>query len=707
MRPPLITPTQTQQLISTAALESHTFLEGPAGTGKSTAGAGRLLHLLQRGLPGDVILVWVPQRTLATSYYEALEATEHLTGWPPTVVTIGGLARRMVDLFWPLIAEEAGFAHPDQPPTFLTLETAQYYMAHLVRPLLDEGYFSAVTIKRSRLYSQIIDNLNKAAAVGFAHTEISARLADAGAGDPTQIRIFGDAQECANRFRQYCLDHNLLDFSLQLEIFTKFLWPLPLCREHLIDSYRHMIVDNLEEDVPVAHDILRSWVPATDSALLIYDQQGGYRRFLGADPDSAYTLSAICPEHVEFTDTFTTPEPLATFGEQLAVVLRRPDYGPTREPADLDATRARLDFEIHEFFPDMLQWIAQKIADLVDEEGVPPGEIAVLAPFLPDSLRFSLIYQLENLGIPVRSHRPSRALRDEPVAECLLTLAQFAHPDWGFQPTAFDVAYALVQAVAELDLVRAQLISEALYRTPDGVPTLLPFDEIQTALQGRITYLLGGRYEGLRTWLEAYRRGPAVELDIFLGRLFGELLSQPGYGFHNDFRAGETTANLIESVQKFRWAAGEPLLKEAIPLGKEYIAMVQEGVIAAQYIRSWQLEPDDAVLLAPAYTFLMRNRPVDYQFWLDVGSRGWHERLFQPLTHPYVLSRWWVAGQPWLDAHEVEAEEDALFKLTLGLFNRCRQNIYLGLSEMNNQGYAYRGQLLVAIQRALQRLPAA
>ena len=41
----------------------------------------------------------------------------------------------------------------------------------------------------------------------------------------------------------------------------------------------------------------------------------------------------------------------------------------------------------------------------------------------------------------------------------------------------------------------------------------------------------------------------------------------------------------------------------------------------------------------------MSNRPVDYQFWLDVGGRGWFERLYQPLTHPYVLSRALAAGR--------------------------------------------------------------
>ncbi|HEY5669911.1 MAG TPA: hypothetical protein VIS10_07910, partial [Anaerolineales bacterium] len=141
---------------------------------------------------------------------------------------------------------------------------------------------------------------------------------------------------------------------------------------------------------------------------------------------------------------------------------------------------------------------------------------------------------------------------------------------------------------------------------------------------------------------------------------------------------------------------------EGIPLGKEYLMMVQDGVIAAQYIRSWQILPGDAVMVAPAYTFLMSNRPVEVQFWLDVGSRGWFERLYQPLTHPYVLSRGWGQGQIWTDEHEFHASQDSLRRLVLGLVRRCRRGIYLGLSELSEQGYEERGMLLQVIQRVLR-----
>jgi hypothetical protein len=251
-----------------------------------------------------------------------------------------------------------------------------------------------------------------------------------------------------------------------------------------------------------------------------------------------------------------------------------------------------------------------------------------------------------------------------------------------------------------MDLVRARLLTDIVYRPKQGV--LAPFDQMVGEKQERITFVLGNRYDDLRLWLAEYAQGPQAELDHFLSRLFGELLSQPGYSFHLDYAAGEVTANLVESVQKFRWAVGRTLAEEGVLLGKEYLQMVQDGVIAAQYIRSWQVLPEDAVLLAPAYTFLMSNRPVDVQFWLDVGSRGWFERLYQPLTHPYVLSREWSEGSPWTDEDEHRASQEAMRRLALGLVRRCRRGIYLGLSGLSEQGYEQKGPLLRVIQGVLR-----
>ncbi len=297
------------------------FVAGRAGTGKTTVGVERMRYLLTQGIPADSILMLTPQRTMQEPYLDLLYSPERSAGGEVTSATIGGLAKRMCDLFWPLAAEAAGFKHPDQPPVFLTLETAQYYMAYLVRPLLEQGYFQSLTIDRNRLYSQILDNLNKSAVVGFPYTEIGARMDAAWFGDPVQRRIYQDAQECAKLFREYCLEHNLLDFSLQLEIFSNILWPQEQVQDYLKRTYRHLIYDNVEEDAPRAHDIISEWLADFDSALLIYDTDAGYRYFLGGDAVTGYALSEACDERIEFTDSFVSSENIIQLSDTLVSAI--------------------------------------------------------------------------------------------------------------------------------------------------------------------------------------------------------------------------------------------------------------------------------------------------------------------------------------------------------------------------------------------------
>jgi hypothetical protein len=368
--------------------------------------------------------------------------------------------------------------------------------------------------------------------------------------------------------------------------------------------------------------------------------------------------------------------------------------------------RPALVHETHTFFPQMLDWVVEKIAGAIEEDGVSPKDIVVLAPFLSDSLRFSIVNRLEKKNIPVKTHRPSRSLREEPATLCLLTLASIAHPDWGTIPAKFDVAHCLMQSIDGLDLIRAKILTEIVYRVKQDKLSLSPFDQIIPATQERISYVLGEKYDYLRLWLEEYQNSGRNELDHFISRLFGELLSQTGYGFHTSFDKGQVSANLVDSIRKFRRVVGETLAESGIDIGKEYIEMVQDGVIAAQYMPSWQIQEENAVFVAPAYTYLISNYPVDIQFWLDIGNRSWSERLYQPLTHPYVLSRNWPADRPWTDVEEVETSEQVLDALTTGLLNRCRRKVYLGLSEYNEQGYEQRGPLLQAFHRILQSLVA-
>lgn len=679
-----------------AAPGEKIFLEGPPGCGKSSAAAARLIELLNRGIPAQQILVLTPQRSLAQPYIHALQHSTFPPGGQVTIVTLGGLAQRLVQLFWPIAAPLAGFTQSERPPVFLTLETAQYYMAQVAQPFLEQGYFEQISIDHNRLYSQILDNLNKSAVVGFAHTQLAEKLKNAWTGLPGQLVVYDQVQECANAFRDFCLKNNFLDFSLQFEIFAQKLWPAEEIRNYLTQTYRHVIYDNIEEDVPVAHDILLEWLPKMESSLLIYDQGGGNRIFLGADPDYAYGLSEISSQHLTWIDSFIISPPLVEFENTIHKSLHK----------QLDSLDSGLIIQAFthinaRFFTEMVEKVCEVILKLVKDNQVAPQEIAILTPYLSDSLRYALNNRLQQSNIPTRSIRPSRSLFDEPAARCLVNLARIAHPQWGSLPNAGEFRNVLLQIIHGIDLVRTDLITRILYRPNSPQNILADFDRVNAEMQERITFTFGNRYTLLRQWINTYRQQVEPDqLDVFLSRLFGELLSQSGFGFHEQWDAASVTAQLIESVQKFRRVT-DPDMEGTSQIGPEYLRMVQEGVIAAQYLQPYQ-QVADAVLIAPAYTFIMANQPVRFQFWLDVGSLSWWQRLYQPLTHPYVLSRHWNPEDRWGDAQEFTANQEALSRLTYGLITRCKEHVYLCTNRINERGAEEHGPLLQSIQMILR-----
>jgi hypothetical protein len=316
---------------------------------------------------------------------------------------------------------------------------------------------------------------------------------------------------------------------------------------------------------------------------------------------------------------------------------------------------------------------------------------------LSDALRFALEQRLSAWHIPARTHRPSRALREEPIVRTCLTLARLAHPKWGVMPSAQDVSLALMSAIADLDWVRAQLLTGVAYR--DG--RLTDFDQLRADVRERVGDELGLSYNVLFGWLSLYLDGEPLPLDGFLRRLFGEVLAQAGFRLQQNADGARMVANLIESAQNFRHTVNA--IEPERDTGAEYLRMAESGLIADQYVRDWTLdEAEEGVLIAPAYTYLMSNRPVDYQIWLNIGSESWAQRLYQPLTHPYVLSRQWLEKRRWTDTDEQQVSAEILHNLASGLIRRCRKKVYLGHCQFGEQGYEQRGALADLMSRVLR-----
>jgi len=685
------------------------FLEGPAGAGKTTQAIERIRSLIDNGVSPDHILLLTPHRSYTLAYEEAFDQR---SWYGLGKATIGGLARRYVSLFWPEVLAHSKYPFEQgQEPTFLTYEVAQYFMARLVSPLIEQGYFADLKLTRHRLYSQLLDNLNKAAVNDIQLDALGDYLRAARIGAELSA---GHVEEISNTvvaYRALCAQGNLLDFSLYLELFWDLIRHSQPVRDYLFGQHHHLIYDNCEEDIPLAHDIVRLWINHADSrlesVLILYDTDAGFRKFLAANPTSAYTLKQECAESRVIDESPRVPASLQAFGRSLCDAIAnsqddRSDAGEVSDGDD-DGAKRRVHVYSDRLHHQMVQRLAGQVEHLI-ENGTAPEEIAIISPFLNDSLYYGLSTRLEASQISQYVHRPSRTLRDEPVTKVLLTLAVLAHPAWGLErPSPEAVTHMFDRLLGAADLVRSAVLASVVYESvADGVG-LKPFESAASEARDRITYRAGETYEALRVWLEEYQQEEDLPVDLFFSRLFGELLSQPGFGFHKDVPAGMQVASLVESAQKFRRAVAEAFGDKDEAVGKAYVEMVQEGVVSAFYSMNWA-DPSTCVLIAPAHTFLLRNRTYAHQLWLDVGSPAWHRRIHQPLTNPYVLSRDWNTQDEWSSAWESKFETERLTCMVAGLIRRCTDSVYLFNSELSAHGQEQTGDLLVALGYTLRGL---
>lgn len=642
-------------------------------------------------------MLLTPQRSYTLQYQEAFDQN---TWYRLGKATIGGLAGRIVALYWPLVSSEKYSFAENLEPSFLSYEVAQFFMSRVVSPLIEQGYFSDLRLTRPRLYSQLLDNLNKASANAIPLDDVVIYLKDAAGLSGEDDPRYEDIAQTIKDYRTFCASHNLLDFSLSLEIFWDLFQSQTQVRDYLLGTYKHLVYDNCEEDIPLAHDFVKAILSSLDSGLILFDEDAGYRRFLGASPDSAQSLKSACAGAMHAGGVTTQPPELKNFGALLVEEIKGRDLDAVEMEGSGEKRFSVFSGRLHH---DMVNNAVAQVAELV-ASGVSPGDIAIISPFVSESLHYGLSVQLDKHKIQHHIHRPSRDLLEEPTTKVLLTLAKLAHPHWKLpRPSHEAVTYMFNRLLGDADLVRAALLSSGVYESVHDDVGLKPFDEMDAALRDRVTYLVGGQYDKLRQWIFEYRDGEELPVDHFFSRLFGELLSQANFGFYKDLEAGMDVGRLVESSRKFRQAVGRVLSTEEIPIGGSYIEMVQQGVISAFYAVDWE-EDEEELLIAPVHTFLLKNQPYKHQIWLDVGSTSWHKRIQQPLTNPYVLNRLWKKGNRWTSDMEKFYDDERLADMMVGLTNRCTESLYICFSELSAYGQEQTGMLREVMSNIMRYL---
>ncbi|MCW5864757.1 MAG: hypothetical protein KIT52_16810 [Anaerolineae bacterium] len=664
------------------------YLYGPAGTGKTTALQQRLLRLLREGEPAYTILVLVAEPEHRDAFFDTL----HTSGLGPyaelNVTHYTRLAQSMVSLFWPLVARGAGFARPYQPPTFLSYDLAQVLMWRVVNPLLGQGAFANLRLRPQQIVSQLLDTLNRAALNALTLEEAIARQARTWAGDPERRFHLDDAATAARAFRRRCLANSLLDLSLTVEVFDTQLVQHPEFHRYFRERYRHLLVDNLEEQTPAGQNFVVGLMGETQTTAVAGDAGGGYKRFLAADPHGAEALRARFDHVYDFTASFVAPPEMGQLADVVENALLR-----THHPAAAAADERLLGVIGGRYRREMANNLAPVLHSLVYDQGVAPRDIAIIVPYMDGALRYMLTQALAEAGLPYRLLRRRTSPREEPRVRAWLTWLALAHPEWGVHPAPFDVAEALTLSIAGLDPARAQLLVDNLYR-PD-VPELAPAEGLPERIVARAGAENVELAEELRLWLAGRDRDESI--DAFLHSLFNELLSQPRFRPEPDLAGAAVADWLSQAAARLRRASAAMGLAGEAEAGAAFIDAVNQGLVTANP-PDWGEPPDpNGIVLATIYAYLLAGPPARVQVWLETAAQGWWDIPRQPLSNAFVLVQSRPPEEPWTIEEDFAVRNELLARIVRGLTARCRDGVILASSDLDRRGQRQDGPLWRAL----------
>jgi hypothetical protein len=672
------------------AADQTSFWLGSAGTGKTTAMQGRLLHLLESGEPAYTLLVLVAELSHQADYLEAV----HQSGLGPyadlKITTYNRLAQEMVALFWPLVARPAGFARPFQPPTILSYDLAQLLMWYTVTPMLEEGAFSDLRLRPQQIVSQLLDTLNRAALNGLSLDEAIQRQITTWTGEPERVRHLHDAETAVRQFRVNCLENSLLDLSLVVEVFDTQLVKHPEFHRYFEERFRHLLIDNVEEQTPAGQNFIANLMRFTQTTAIAYDSGGGYKRFMAADPLGANRFRSQCAYTFDFDENFVTTPALTAVSNLVENYLMH-----TTEPT-LGAEEGILGVVNGRYRREMVAQLVPVLQDMVQEQGIPTSQIAIIAPYLDGAMRYLLAQALKQAGLPYFFLRRRSSPREEPRVRAWLTWLALAHPDWQVAPSRYDVAEALALSIHGLDPARAQLLVDRLYVVDDL--RLLPVSELPEQLVERVGAEFVDLVEELREWLLA--SNGRFTLDTFLYNLFNDLLAQPRFQPEPDLAGAAVCDWLVQSATRLRQSAEAMGLRTPAEIGTAFIDGINQGLVTANPPDLGDPPDPDGIQISTMYGYLLTGKSVQVQVWLEAADQGWWAIPNQPLSNAFVLAQSRLPDEPWTSDDDFAMRNQLLSRIVRGLTNRCTDGILLANSDLDRRGLRQEGPLWRALQSA-------
>ncbi|WP_404790042.1 recombinase family protein [Altericista sp. CCNU0014] len=623
-----------------------------------------------------------------------------------------------VQLFWPLAVQQLGLH--GYFPYRLRPETEQALAVRLWGEDFIKRFQQWDGASLDRWVRRVLDLIQLAASSGTPFTDLAARL-KVGSADsqPLLPEPLADlAQQMALEWRDWCLPRGVLTYGLITDLFGQCILSHPVYRSQISQRFAAIAADDVENYPAIARSFFETALDLGLPSIFTYSELGGIRDGLGADSVYLLGLRQRCTE-IALPSAAGLAEAARVSIADLPFALQ--EASAQRQP-EFYALKTTSRFEL-------LQAVAQQVADSIQAGVVLPHEVAILGPGLDPLARFGIIETLQRAGIAVESLRDQRPILSTAIVRSLLTLMALVYPGLGHLLETEQIAEMLVvlstvrapanglERSSAIDPVRAGLLADYCFRPHPDRPELLPIEVY--ARWDRLGHSTANAYETLRQWI-AQQQGSlngSSANPLARDRSTAYLTLSPVFVLD---RAIQTflmprpltvdqlavLRELIETAQHY-WDVDAHLRKMENPWPTltetvgAFIQLLYRGIVTANpYPTTIAQQARSSVILATTFQYLNARLDRRWQFWLDAGSQLWQYSGDLQLWGAPLFLKANAEGLP-DPGGQMQEFNSPLQNTLLNLLGRVQNRVYLCHSELAVNGQPQTGPLLPWIELAL------
>jgi hypothetical protein len=620
-----------------------------------------------------------------------------------------------VQLFWPLAIQQLDlrgyFPYRLRPETEQALALRLWGTDSIAKLRQFEG------VSTDRWVRRILDLIQLAASSGTPLTTISA-LAQA---ESTNLKLpspIADlVQHLALQWQDWCLKRGVLTYGLIADLYWQYVLPHPTYRSQLPGRFGAIAADDVENYPAIARSFFETALDLALPSIFTYSELGGIRDGLGADSAYLLGLKQRCTEIV-LPIAPGLAEAAQTTIADIPGVLQQAN--PHQQPAFYALkTTSRIE---------LLQTVAQQVAESIARGEVLPQEVAIIGPGLDPLARYGIIETLQKNGIAVESLRDQRPIQSTALVRSLLTLLALVYPGLGHLLEIEQIAEMLVVLTTQggstpasgpvntIDPIRAGLLADFCFRPHPDSPELLPIEVY--ARWDRLGYGAATAYETLRQWIAQQQgtlRGSVEPVTTDYSAAY--LTLSPVFILDRAIQTFVMTyplsvdrlavlRELMETAQHYwdvdtRLRKMEPTWPTLSETVSDFIQLLHRGVVTANpYPTTIAQQSRPAVILATTFQYLNAHLNHRWQFWLDAGSQLWQ---YSGDFELWGASLFLKANADSLLPSEVQLQQPSpLFRNTLlNLLGRVQDRVYLCHSELAINGQPQVGPLMPWVDFAL------